>query len=90
MFFDPRDARLPAIQAGLALLEPGGQLRVASDVEEYFAVIRGLIAASPRFRELPVPQPNEPRHDLDYLTSFERKYLLEGRPISRAIYELCG
>jgi len=72
------------------ILEPGGQLRVASDVEEYFAVIRDLVAASPRFRELPVPLPNEPRHDLDYLTSFERKYLLEGRPIFRAFYELCG
>ena len=72
------------------ILEPGGQLRVASDVEEYFAVIRDLIAASPRFRELPLPQPNEPRHDLDYLTSFERKYLLEGRPIYRAFFELCG
>jgi tRNA (guanine-N7-)-methyltransferase len=74
----------------LRILEPGGELRVVSDVEEYFAVIRGLIAATPRFRELPVAQPNEPRHDLDYLTSFERKYLLEGRPIYRAIYELCG
>jgi tRNA (guanine-N7-)-methyltransferase len=72
------------------ILEPGGQLRVASDVEEYFAVIRDLIAASPRFRELPVPLPNEPRHNLDYLTSFERKYLLEGRPIYRAFFELCG
>jgi tRNA (guanine-N7-)-methyltransferase len=69
-------------------LEPGGQLRVASDVAEYFSVIRDLIAAAPQFRERPVPQPNEPRHDLDYLTSFERKYLLEGRPIYRAIYEL--
>src|SRR5262245_46309159 len=66
-------------------LEPGGQLRVASDVAEYFSVIRDLIAAAPQFRERPVPQPNEPRHDLDYLTSFERKYLLEGRPIYRAI-----
>ena len=40
-------------------LEPGGQLRVASDVEEYFAVIRDLIAASPRFRELPVRYGND-------------------------------
>ena len=69
------------------ILEPGGQLRLASDVEEYFAVIQGLIAASLQFVELPVPQPNEPQHDLDYLTSFERKYLREGRPIFRAISE---
>jgi tRNA (guanine-N7-)-methyltransferase len=72
------------------ILEPGGQLRVASDVEEYFAVIQDLIAASLQFVELPVPQPNEPRHELDYLTSFERKYLREGRPIFRDIYERRG
>jgi tRNA (guanine-N7-)-methyltransferase len=69
------------------VLQPGGVLHVASDVEEYFAVIRGLIAASPRFRERPAPEAREPEHELDYLTNFERKYRLEGRPIYRAIYD---
>jgi tRNA (guanine-N7-)-methyltransferase len=69
------------------VLQPGGQLWVASDVAEYFAVIRERIAAYPGFRERPVPEPKDPEGPLDYLTSFERKYRLEGRPIDRAVYE---
>jgi tRNA (guanine-N7-)-methyltransferase len=65
-------------------LKPGGQLSVASDVLEYFGVIRGLIAASERFQELELPAEREPAHALDYLTHFERKYRLEGRPIYQA------
>jgi tRNA (guanine-N7-)-methyltransferase len=68
-------------------LQPGGELHVASDVEEYFGLIRELIAASPRFRERPAPEVGVPEHDLDYLTNFERKYRLEGRPIYRAAYD---
>ena len=60
-------------------LSPGGELNVASDVAEYFGVMRGLIGASERFRELELPAPAEPAHALDYLTHFERKYRLEGR-----------
>src|SRR5262249_50599173 len=41
----------------------------------------------PAFRELPPPAPTEPRHDMDYLTNFERKFRKEGRPIYRAAYE---
>jgi tRNA (guanine-N7-)-methyltransferase len=67
--------------------EPGGELHVASDVEDYFTMIRALVAARPRFREQPVPEPRSPEHELDYLTSFERKYRLEGRPIYRARYQ---
>jgi len=73
--------------AGRAL-QPGGMLRVASDVAEYFAVIRSLVEANPSFRESPAPEATKPEHDLDYLTSFERKYRLEGRPIHRAEYVL--
>src|SRR5207248_5652541 len=54
------------------ILEAGGQFRVASDVEEYFTVIRELIAAYPRFQERPIPEPGSPEHTLDYLTNFER------------------
>jgi tRNA (guanine-N7-)-methyltransferase len=68
-------------------LQPGGELHVASDVEEYFGLIRELIAASPRLRERPAPEAGVPEHDLDYLTNFERKYRLEGRPIYRAAYD---
>jgi tRNA (guanine-N7-)-methyltransferase len=68
-------------------LQPGGELHVASDVEEYFALIRELIAASPHFHERPAPEVKAPEHDLDYLTNFERKYRLEGRPVHRAAYD---
>ena len=37
------------------MLEPGGELHVATDVEEYFGVIRALVAAEPRFVEQPRP-----------------------------------
>jgi tRNA (guanine-N7-)-methyltransferase len=69
-------------------LRPGGTLHVATDVEEYFGVIRDLLASHPRFREEPAPEPKTPDHDLDYLTNFERKYRIEGRPIWRALYRL--
>ncbi len=67
-------------------LQPGGGLHIASDVQEYYQVIRELMAADPRFEELPALEPDSPEHDLDYLTNFERKYRLEGRPIYRANY----
>lgn len=67
-------------------LEPGGELRVASDVEEYFALIQSLIAGDPQFRQQPVPALRDPENELDYLTNFERKYRIEGRPIFRAHY----
>jgi tRNA (guanine-N7-)-methyltransferase len=71
-------------------LEPGGELSVASDVLEYFGVIRESIASSGRFQEKELPTQTEPEHSLDYLTHFERKYRLEGRPIYQARYELVG
>jgi tRNA (guanine-N7-)-methyltransferase len=69
-------------------LEPGGDLWVATDVEEYFGVIRDLVAGHPRFAERPFPEPKTPEHELDYLTNFERKYRIEGRPIYRVHYRL--
>jgi tRNA (guanine-N7-)-methyltransferase len=71
-------------------LLPGGDLWVATDVEEYYGVIRALMATHPRFQIQPEPVPRTPEHDLDYLTSFERKYRIEGRPIYRAHYRLDG
>jgi len=69
-------------------LHAGGQLKVASDVEEYFGVIRGLVAANGRFREQELPEQTEPTQTVDYLTHFERKYRLEGRTIFRTQYVL--
>jgi tRNA (guanine-N7-)-methyltransferase len=71
-------------------LQPGGDLWVATDVEEYFGVISDLMASHPAFEERPVVDPRTPEHDLDYLTNFERKYRIEGRPIYRRHYKLLG
>ncbi len=68
-------------------LIPGGTLHVATDVEEYFGVIKSLIATHPRFRVRPEHEVKEPEHELDYLTNFERKYRIEGRPIYRIEYD---
>lgn len=70
----------------LRALEPEGRLHLATDVEEYFGVIRELVAAESRLVELPPPDVREPQHDHDYLTNFERKFRIEGRPIYRANY----
>ena len=69
------------------VLRPGGRLHFATDVEDYFHVAAGLIAALPELRPLPPPEPGDPRHDLDYLTNFERKFRKQGKPIWRACYE---
>lgn len=69
-------------------LEPDGELHVATDVEEYFGVIRDLMAADPRFAEIEPPLLNAPENDHDYLTNFERKYRIEGRPVHRSSYRL--
>lgn len=69
-------------------LVPGGELRVVTDVEEYFGVITELMASRSRFEEMPPPEPKAPENDLDYLTNFERKYRIEGRPIYRRFYRL--
>jgi tRNA (guanine-N7-)-methyltransferase len=69
-------------------LEPGGFLKVASDVDEYFETIKLLMSAVTQFRELTAAPLTDPEHEPDYLTNFERKYRLEGRQIHRAEYRL--
>jgi tRNA (guanine-N7-)-methyltransferase len=69
------------------VLRPGGRLHVVTDVEAYFALITSLIGEQRRLRAVPLANPREPTHDLDYLTNFERKFRKEGRPIYRGTYE---
>jgi tRNA (guanine-N7-)-methyltransferase len=67
-------------------LKIGGLFHVVTDVEEYFAVMRAIVAQLPGFAERPPPAANEPAHDFDYLTNFERKFRKEGRAIYRAAF----
>jgi tRNA (guanine-N7-)-methyltransferase len=78
----------PFVVAVERALEPGGDFRMATDVEEYFGVMLELMAQHPRFVAQPPPVPSTPEHDLDYLTNFERKYRIQGRPIFRAHFRL--
>jgi tRNA (guanine-N7-)-methyltransferase len=69
-------------------LVPRGELHLATDVEEYFGVMGETMAAHPEYAPIAPPELGEPQHNLDYLTNFERKYRLEGRPIYRASFRL--
>src|SRR5262249_13190243 len=69
------------------MLRPGGRLHIATDVEEYFEVMTGLVAERTPLVRLPPPDEHAPAHDLDYLTNFERKARLRGQQIYRAEYE---
>jgi tRNA (guanine-N7-)-methyltransferase len=63
---------------------PGGRLYVATDVEEYFGLMREALAPLDGLHELP-PAADEP--DLGWATNFERKAREQGRPVHRALYE---
>ncbi len=70
------------------VLRPGGRLHVATDVEEYFEIITGLVAQLPDLARLPDAPQEMPVSDQDYRTNFERKSAQQGRPMYRAVYEL--
>jgi tRNA (guanine-N7-)-methyltransferase len=69
------------------ILRPGGRLLVATDVEDYAALVRQTVAGRTRLRELPPPGEKAPGHDMDYLTNYERKFRRQGKPIWRLEYE---
>jgi tRNA (guanine-N7-)-methyltransferase len=70
------------------VLQPGGLVSSATDVAEYFEIIRGLMDHDPRFEPLPAPTEKPPEHDMDYLTSFERKARQQGITIGRGRWKL--
>ncbi|HEY8503017.1 MAG TPA: tRNA (guanosine(46)-N7)-methyltransferase TrmB [Gemmataceae bacterium] len=72
---------------GAGAKEGGGRLSIATDVEEYFGVMTGIVGAMPQFRQLPLPSADAPPEGEDYMTNFERKARLQGRPVFRAVYE---
>jgi tRNA (guanine-N7-)-methyltransferase len=60
-----------------------GELHSWSDVGEYFQDIRSLVDHHDSFHSLELPELNSPQHDMDYLTSYERKGRRKGSEIHR-------
>ena len=72
----------PAFAAEAArVLTLSGVLHIATDVEEYFGVMTGIVRAMPAFRELPVTAGQ------GYQTNFERKAQLKGTAVWRTAFE---
>ncbi|HEX5270835.1 MAG TPA: tRNA (guanosine(46)-N7)-methyltransferase TrmB [Gemmataceae bacterium] len=66
-------------------LAPGGRLHVATDVEEYFGLMREALTPLDGLRETAAPA------DADgYQTNFERKARERGEAVHRAVYERRG
>src|SRR5262249_50233556 len=68
-------------------LEPGGQLHVATDVADYFAIVAALFAERARLRASQVAETTEPADDPGRVTNFERKSLRAGKPVYRSVHE---
>jgi tRNA (guanine-N7-)-methyltransferase len=69
------------------ILKPGALLHVWTDVEEYFEEAMAAAAATGLFFPPREELPNDPAHDLDYRTHFERRTRLAGMPVWRAALE---
>jgi tRNA (guanine-N7-)-methyltransferase len=69
------------------VLRVGGKLLIATDVEEYFGVMTGIVRAMPAYRELSTETSTAPVEEAGYQTNFERKARLMGTPVWRAEYE---
>ena len=76
----------PGFIADLArALAPGGELRVATDVQEYFEEIASLVVMSGLFEPRALPEELwSPQGDP--LTSYEAKYIQRGRQPNRAAF----
>jgi tRNA (guanine-N7-)-methyltransferase len=68
----------------------GGRLLLATDVEEYFGVMTGIVRAMPAFRELKAETSVAGVEEAGYQTNFERKARQKGTPVWRAEYERIG
>jgi tRNA (guanine-N7-)-methyltransferase len=69
------------------VLKPGGRLLIATDVEEYFGVMTGIVRAMPAFRELRAETSTGPVEGAGYQTNFERKARQKGTPVWRAEFQ---
>lgn len=65
----------------------GGRLLIATDVEEYFGVMMGIVRGMPLFRELHAETSQGSLEEAGYRTNFERKARQKGTPVRRAEFE---
>jgi tRNA (guanine-N7-)-methyltransferase len=72
------------------VLAPDGRLHVATDVEEYFGVMAGIVRAMPAFREVTAGTSTASVEEAGFQTNFERKARLKGTPVWRAVFERTG
>ena len=70
------------------LLQPGGELLVATDHRDYWDWIKSVMEAQDLLE--PSPRLPEPVEGTEGLTNYEIKYQREGRPIYRAGYRKPG
>jgi tRNA (guanine-N7-)-methyltransferase len=66
------------------ILASGGQLHLATDVEEYFGVMTALVKEHTRLQEIDLS--SNPGDD-DFMTNFERKAQLQGRQTWRTVFK---
>lgn len=66
------------------VLQPGGALHFVSDVKDYFDESCAMIQQQGKLQTAPTE--SLLLADAEFLTHFERKYRLEGRPIHRACW----
>jgi len=69
------------------ILREGGRLFLATDVEEYFGVMTGIVRSLPVFREVRAETSAAPVEEAGYRTNFERKARQKGTPVWRAEFE---
>lgn len=69
------------------VLMTGGRLLIATDVEEYFGVMAGIVRQVPAFREVCSGENRSTVEESGYQTNFERKARQKGTPVWRAEYE---
>ncbi|MFL5245421.1 MAG: tRNA (guanosine(46)-N7)-methyltransferase TrmB [Gemmataceae bacterium] len=68
------------------VLMPNGWLHVATDVEEYFRIMTELVEQQSLLQPISLPATALPAGDAEFQTNFERKSVLQGRSVNRAIY----
>ncbi|HSQ58154.1 MAG TPA: tRNA (guanosine(46)-N7)-methyltransferase TrmB [Gemmata sp.] len=69
------------------VLREGGRFLIASDVEEYFGVMTGILRRMTAFREVVSETSRGSVEEAGFRTNFERKARQKGTPVWRAEFE---